>query len=1032
MDNIKKEFKNPSSKWRSAPFWSWNGVMDPERLDFQMRDFKAHGIGGGFAHPRLGMVTEYFSEEYFDAWQKTLDTAKREDMKLYMYDENAWPSGFGSGKTVERDPGTVGVLAKYRITDAADPQFGGPLIFAGLMDGNRIEREITETSPEYWPLYGKDKKVLVIYKVYPFESPWTAGYPYADLTNPKTTEIFISEIYDEYYKRFGEDFGTYIPAIFSDEANIHTEGLNTVPFGKHITDKFRELCGYDITPNIPAIFGDFDYDAFEKPAKKIRYDFYYTMHELWIDSFVKPIASWCEEHGVAWTGHDVEHQWPMSHGGRMSPSPQTTYEFRQWPGMDLLLCDHLINEPSNFDKYLMYEIRSAANQFARKRTLSEAYGAGGYQSTLADYKRLGDFLFVGGINLICQHLSLYSYAGYRKRDCPQSFDYRQPWWDEYTEFADYIGRLSYILSQGKMEQRVLLVNASTSSYVIPAEEQIGCVDHELSVDCVKNPDMSDYLTIVNALTDAQWDFDIGDEYSISRHGKTENGKFVLGQMAYDTVVISKNMSNIRRDTAKLLLEFAAAGGNLVTTDGEKESFGLYIDGETEQPETLSLREAAFAVRGGAALCAYLEEQLDSRVKSSAGFPTGVQHMRRRLDDGRVVYFFVNHAMGNTFSTTLSIRAEDAEVWNLFTGEAEAVPYTREGEWVSFPLTLDRCGTALIVTGGGAAPAEMAKADALHDGDAVEAKLTLSSISRECDNTYSIDHVSVDVDGEKRESRYFIEACDCLFESRGFERDPWRASIQKDNDWMDKNAEYGEDSGFTARYYFTVADGFKPARLTAVVERAELYTVCVNGHPVTSEGSDSLDPDMWDFQIAPYVREGVNEITLTCPRFNVLCELEAVFLRGDFAVDTSEDGGFVLTHERPVTYGKWCEQGMSHYPYAVNYSYNVSLEDAPVSAAVILPDHGATAVSVKVNGTYVGVIGRDGGVSLEIGEHLRRGENEVVLRVIGSLRNLLGPHIDVRPFEPYEWNYFPRGRDHKAEEYTFTEYGLYGEPKLLVK
>ena len=105
MTEMKKEFKNPSSKYRSAPFWSWNGVMNKEELQFQLRDFKAHGIGGAFAHPRVGMVTEYLSDDFFRAFGDCLDCVKAEDMKLYMYDENAWPSGFAGGKTARVDVG---------------------------------------------------------------------------------------------------------------------------------------------------------------------------------------------------------------------------------------------------------------------------------------------------------------------------------------------------------------------------------------------------------------------------------------------------------------------------------------------------------------------------------------------------------------------------------------------------------------------------------------------------------------------------------------------------------------------------------------------------------------------------------------------------------------------------------------------------------------------------------------------------------------------------------------------------------------
>ena len=424
-DRIKKEFRDPPSEFRSAPFWSWNGEMRDDEVAFQLRDFKNHGMGGAFAHARIGLVTEYLSEEFFSVWKSALDTVKQEDMKLYIYDEITWPSGFAGGRVADIDPSTIGTLAKYRVTPAAAPDFTGEVLFAAAVDTSdsiwRFGEVLTDVPREQWGKH-TDGNVMVVYIVRPFSSDGMGGHPYTDVTNRRTAELFLQTTYDEYYRRFGDDFGSSIPAVFSDEANMHSEGINTVPYTPHLLKRFRELSGYELLPNIPAVFRNVDGIKLDRPAEKIRYDYYTTLHDLWITNFVMPIAQWCDDHNIAWTGHDVEHQWPQSHGGRISPSEQTTYEYRQWPGLDLLLCYHLRDNPTNFDKFEMFEIRSAANQFGKKRTLCEAYGAGGYHSTVYDYKRLGDYLLVGGINFIVQHLSLYSYAGYRKRDCPQSFD----------------------------------------------------------------------------------------------------------------------------------------------------------------------------------------------------------------------------------------------------------------------------------------------------------------------------------------------------------------------------------------------------------------------------------------------------------------------------------------------------------------------------------------------------------------------------------------------------------------------------------
>lgn len=1024
MDSIKKQFKNPSSEYRSAPFWSWNDVMDPEELARQIRDFKAHGMGGAFAHPREGMVTEYLSEDFFKAWKGTLDAVKEEDMKLYIYDENTWPTGMAGGRIVEMDPSTTSTLAKFRIIRADEPSaFNGVVIYAAEYKDGVLGAELTAYPKEKWKDV-TDGEVAVAYYYRTFsDGKWHGNCPMADLSNPRSTELLIETTYDEYYKRFGEDFGKYIPAAFSDEAFINSDGRNTMPYSEHLREKFRLLNGYDLTPQmLPALFNDIKGLKTDKTGDKIRNDYMYTIHELWIDNFVKPIAKWCEDHGIAWTGHDCEHNWPLSNGGRLCPSEQTTYEFRQWPGFDLLLCDHLINEPANFDKFQMFEVRSAANQFGHKRTICEAYGAGGYQSTLADYKRLGDYIMVDGINLLCQHLSLYSYLGSAKRDCPQSFDYRQPWWEEYTDMANYFARTSYLLSQGKMEQRLLLLNPSTTSYIVPSELQDGGFDHETEVDCIKNPDMSDMLTIINELTDNQWDFDLGDEFSISRHGKVEDGLFKVGNMAYETVIISQSMANMRRDTVRLVCEFAAAGGNVVTTDGALVNVAKFIEGDVNCPETDALRAACDKVDGAEKLCEYLKTKHAERITSSTPWVRGVQHMRRVLDDGRVVYFFVNHAMGDFFETDITVDGDCAAKWDLYTGDTCGIPVKAENGKITFHLKLERCASALIVVGDDAPVCE-----ALPEATE-KVSLEAVSIEAEAENMITLDHVTVDgpIDDTPR---YVLDARHKMFRAMGFTEDtPWKG-IQRKNDWMDANVRFDESTAFSVNYSFTVEEGVLPTKLIAVVERPELWHVLVNGVEISCLGKDPLDIGMGQFDISAAVKEGDNTLTLHADKFNVLCELESVYIRGDFSVNVKGDK-FVIAKKDPITMGNWVEQGLRFYKDAVKYAYKANLDKAPASAKVTLGGHGATVVSVTVNGEYAGFIGMDGGVSLEIGKYLKAGENDIVFRVCGSFRNLLGPHVEERPFEPYAW-YWTEDYVTPAKDYIFTEYGLFDEPVLTI-
>lgn len=62
--------------FRALPFWSWNDRLEPDRLREQIRQMKDQGIGGFFMHARGGLETPYMGEEWFEAVQVCIDTAK--------------------------------------------------------------------------------------------------------------------------------------------------------------------------------------------------------------------------------------------------------------------------------------------------------------------------------------------------------------------------------------------------------------------------------------------------------------------------------------------------------------------------------------------------------------------------------------------------------------------------------------------------------------------------------------------------------------------------------------------------------------------------------------------------------------------------------------------------------------------------------------------------------------------------------------------------------------------------------------------
>lgn len=1026
-DHLREGFESPEPIFRPAPFWSWNSVMDHDEIKKQIDDFKEHGFGGAFAHARAGLVTEYLSDEFFDAFRFALDESKRVGNLLYMYDENTWPSGFAGGLVCEREgeENVCGDIAKSRIVDGANPQFGGPLIRAAeWFEGDVLGRDLTDIPLEEWGKYAE--KVFVIYLYRPRGDLGCGGHPYIDVMNRRATDAFLEITYDEYFKRFGGDFGTVIPASFSDEANIHSEGTDTVPFSHIVKDRFFELNGYPLERNIQAVIRDVTFKdgsmPFDRPPEKIRFDYFRTLHTLWIDNFVKPIADWCGKHGIAWTGHDIEHQWPQAHGGRIAPSEQHTYEFRQWPGLDLLLCDHLRDYPTEFDKLEMIEIRSAANQFKKERTLCEAYGAGGYHSTTDDYKRMGDYLLVNGINFFVPHLTLFSYMGQRKRDCPQSFDYRQPWWKEYTEYNDYFARGSYMLTRGRMEQRILLVNPSTTGYLVTGLDGKGDVDHGRDPGCVKNPDMRDFLTLFESLCREMWDFDLGDEFTMEDAARVEDGKLVVGDQRYDAVILSRDTKNLMGSTADTLLEFMRAGGAVISTgDGGEGDGAGYISGMTDDPRTAELRRNWTAAGSVDGLLSLLGEKFEKYV--SAEPVTGVGSMRRVLPDGRQIVFIVNHSMGK-YSSDVRVKCSSAVRWDMFTGERCALDGVQDNGYFTFRVELERCESLLFVTDDLPAPAEKAPA-----AKTEEAELELVSIRPDRENTFTLDHPSLEIGDKKFPERYFLETAKTLFHEMMDRGNPWR-STQQHTKYLDMNDSFGPETAFTLTYRFNVAPETVGLPIKAIIERPEKMKLTVNGTEVPYRGEKYyFGEEFGILDVTEEVIPGENELKLSAERFDVLCEVEAVFLEGDFSVSV-EDDAFVLTPGRTPGYGYWKDQGMSHYSGSVVYEYGVNLERKPETATLRVADYKGTAASVTVNGKYVSAIHRNGRYDVDVASFLEEGGNKIEVKVCGSLQNVLGPHLNYQDVMPYDWDVFIDGRVAVPEDYMFAEWGMTSPPTLI--
>ena len=217
-------------------------------------------------------------------------------MKIWIYDENSYPSGFAGGHVPDQMPESYNqgqglAMTKTEILpDTADKY----LICLREEDGNYTD--ITSQTADW---KGQKGNYFLFSKTYHRKSDWYGGFSYVDLLLPGVTTKFLELTMQGYEKYAGEEFGKTIPGIVTDEPEIVTSG--GIKWTPDLFDVFMEDWNYDLKLFLPLLFeetGDY---------KRIRHNYTQTLLNLFIDRWAKPYFEYCEEKGLKFTGHYWEH-----------------------------------------------------------------------------------------------------------------------------------------------------------------------------------------------------------------------------------------------------------------------------------------------------------------------------------------------------------------------------------------------------------------------------------------------------------------------------------------------------------------------------------------------------------------------------------------------------------------------------------------------------------------------------------------------------------------------------------------------------
>lgn len=982
-----EKFKNPPMQSRSAPFWSWNDNFTAEELTRQIREMSEKGWGSFFMHSRVGLVTPYLKEEWFKLTNVCCEVAEKENMQAHMYDEDKWPSGFAGGEVTKHKD--------YRERSLC-------------LIGKDELIEDDEILSEY------DGK-LIVRRISPTGIAWFNDYCYADLMNKDAVDEFFRVTHEKYAENCGQHFEKTIPTMFTDEPcfSYHCKkggrGENNCDFMPW-TDKMPEIFmkekGYDLTERLPALF--YETEGFEK----VRFDFFDVALKTFINSFTKPYAEWCEKHNIAMTGHFMCEDL-LSAQTAWTGASMPHYEYMQRPGIDKL--NRNVSIPNT-----VKQLTSVSEQFEKERNLSEVFGCMGQHASFFHRKWISQWQAVLGIDFINHHLSLYSMRGERKRDYPANLFYQQPWWHEERSFSDYTARMCEYVNQTRRDVDILFLHPVTTAWCL--FDTHAFLNHLPSkIDLYQH----EFIELTKALLAARLDFHYGDETIMKNHASVKGGALCIGKFTYRTVVIPP-MANITSDTAKLLKSFAENGGRIIC----QTPHAYLVDGEKSDIDFLSLSVMCDRTAQTVSETAKLYPDRISVTETLSNLPSETIYAEHKSDDKYEYYFIVSTEETRTFDVKISIKTDKhISILDLSDGEAYALDTESSNGRKEFCAKFYPAGALLLRLSENAKNDENGRKPYLGTGVALhEAKpiCSLRPLGTKLlnENALVINDATLEMGGKLIAENVPLSAL-------------WHTHFYPAPDGTE----------FKAAYSFDV-NSMPEGGLTAVIEEAQnLEHVTFNGKEVSLPAQNDrfdetcyLDVNFRRVNIG-MPKIGKNTLIIKGKKVNNISgpgchtavadnhahkptELEAIYIIGNFSVDTLDNVHFAINSPHTVYAENITESGCPFYAGSADISFEFETEgDLPKYLQLEGVD--ASCVRLYVNGTDCG-IGCWEPFVYDISKAVKRGKNTVTARLSTTLFNMMGPNrIDgILSRDSVSPNTFIEHK-HFSEKYTLCRYGIKG-------
>ncbi len=559
-------FQNPTSEYRGAPFWAWNGKLDKDELFRQIDIFKKMGLGGFHMHVRTGMDTKYLSDEFMDFIVSCTKKAEQEDMLSWLYDEDRWPSGTCGGFVTRGKSENVrkSILFTVNPYEERETDLPGTPVPG---NGQEMVRQKNGTLLAVYDVVLDESGRMIsakrisktgeaagtkwyVYMEHATADPWFNNSAYVDTLSENAIGEFINNTHEKYFEAVGHEFGKRIPAIFTDEPQFTQKSCLSfaldqkdvfLPWTDGLEKMYRETYGEDLMDLLAELL----WERADGVLSRVRWRFQNLITDRFVQNYVGRIGAWCEQHGIYLTGH------VMGEGNLYSQTQAVGDAMRSYrsfglPGVDIL-CD--------FHEYnTLKQTQSIVRQTGKEGMLSELYGVTGWDADFRLYKLQGDWQAALGVTARVPHLAWMTMKGEAKRDYPASISYQSPWWEEFSMIENHFARVNTAMTRGKANVKVAVVHPIESYWM-----HWGPSDQTKSL---RDQMEKSHASLTEALLFGNIDFDFLCEAELPNLCPAGGNPLIVGEMQYDAVIVP-NVTTIRSTTLERLHSFNLAGGTLI-------------------------------------------------------------------------------------------------------------------------------------------------------------------------------------------------------------------------------------------------------------------------------------------------------------------------------------------------------------------------------------------------------------------------------------------------------------------------------------